>query len=279
MRPKKSLGQNFLHSTTAREAMIRAVGLGGGGLASAPCTMVLEIGPGKGFLTEALLETAVKVVAVEKDDELFDFLREKFAPAIKSGQLELIHGDILELIKGEALEPLRPHLENYQLVANIPYNLTGEIIRQFLESENQPAMMVLMLQKEVAERIVAKNGKESLLSISVKAFGEPKYIQTVRAGSFFPIPKVDSAILAIENISRHKLSSRSCLDDKKFFEIVRAGFAHKRKLLHRNLQCSTEILEKCNLNPQVRAENLNLNQWICLTKDLKNPSVSGKSSA
>lgn len=262
------MGQNFLHSTAARAAIVRAAGLTE---AKPPCK-VLEIGPGKGFLTEALLETDAKVVAVEKDDQLFSFLQEKFAEAIKNGQLELIHGDILELARGDTLGTLRNHLGqvgDYKLVANIPYNITGEIIRTFLESTKQPEMMVLMLQKEVAERIVAKDGKESILSISVKALGEPKYIQTVRAGSFFPVPKVDSAILAIENI--HPLST-----EPYFFQIVRAGFAHKRKLLRGNLQCSTETLEKCNIGPQARAENLNLNQWICLTKNL---SANGKFSA
>lgn len=270
MRPKKSLGQNFLHSTAAREAIIQTARLRGNATEDSPPDIgqtVLEIGPGKGFLTERLLEAVGKtgkVVAVEKDDALLAFLQEKFAEAIKTSQLELIHGDILEF------NP--QNLGRYKLIANIPYYLTGEIIRQFLESANPPEMMVLMLQKEVAERIVAKDSRESILSISVKAFGEPKYIQTVKAGSFFPVPKVDSAILAINNI-------KPLADSRAFFGIVKTGFAHKRKLLRGNLACSTEVLEKCKIEPQARAENLNLNQWLCLTNTLPNHSANGKLSA
>lgn len=231
-------------------------------------TVVLEIGPGKGFLTEALLEAVGKegkVIAVEKDDNLVEELKTKFQDPIKSGQLELIHGGILELPEGRL-----PY--SYQLVANIPYNITGKIIRAFLEAEKQPKAMVLMLQKEVAERIVARNGKESILSISVKAYGEPKYIQTVKAGSFFPKPKVDSAILAIKNISRQNFLN---LDTKcpsetetKFFKIVKKGFAHKRKLLRGNLGCSKELLKKCMINHKARAEELTLDQWLYLSKNL-----------
>jgi len=264
MRPKKSLGQNFLTSVAARQAIIRAANLTE---ARPPC--VLEIGPGKGFLTEALLKTGAKVVAVEKDDRLFEFLQEKFSDAIKSGQLELIYGDILQLT-----EDSLPCV--YNLVANIPYYLTGQVIEKFLTARNQPKIMILMLQKEVAERIVAKDGKESVLSISVKAYGKPKYIQTVKAGSFFPKPKVDSAILAIKNISRQNFlnldAERPSEAETIFFKIVKKGFAHKRKLLRSNLGCSAETLEKGKIKATARAEELTLNQWLYLSKNLSSPS-------
>lgn len=259
MKPKKSLGQNFLHSTAALSQIITAAELTTE--ARPPCT-VLEIGPGKGFLTEALLKSGAKVVAVEKDDQLYPFLQEKFARAIGAGQLTLIHGDIRAI----ALD-----LGRYRLVANIPYNLTGEIIRRFLESENQPELMVLMLQKEVAERIVARprhggaSGKESLLSISVKAFGEPGYVSTVKAGSFFPVPRVDSAILAIKNISRERLQG---IAPEKFFSLVRQGFAHKRKTLKNNLPEATNAFATCKISENERAENLKLDDWLCLAKNL-----------
>lgn len=269
MRPKRSLGQNFLTSVAARTAIVRAAQLGHDSQNPTEDSppWVLEIGPGKGFLTEGLLAAGAQVIAVEKDDQLYAFLQEKFGQAIGAGRLKLIHGDILHF--PSSLLP-----SNYKLIANIPYNLTREIIRRFLETENRPNLMVLMLQKEVAERIVglprAKSRdqiRESLLSISVKAFGEPKYIQTVRAGSFFPKPRVDSAILAIKNIRPARFD----------LDIVRVGFAHKRKLLKSNLNCSTEIFEKCKIDPQARAENLTLDQWICLNQQL-NPFASGKSS-
>lgn len=263
MKPKKSLGQNFLHSTSALKAIIHAATVT---TEVRPPYKVLEIGPGKGFLTEALLQAGASVIAVEKDDNLFELLQEKFASEIKSGQLELIHDDILDFAPKFFSTP---QALSYQLVANIPYYLTGEIIRVFLEADRQPRAMVLMLQKEVAERIIAKDGRESILSISVKIFGEPKYLKTVRAGSFFPKPKVDSAILLISDISRERLAG---VNPEKFFEVLRAGFAHKRKILSSNLKQiwprSTEVLEACKINPNSRAENLNLNQWQCLAQKL-----------
>jgi 16S rRNA (adenine1518-N6/adenine1519-N6)-dimethyltransferase len=266
MRPKKSLGQNFLTSVAARQAIIRAANLGPTTEDGLP--YVLEIGPGKGFLTEALLETAGKegkVVAVEKDDLLIEELAGKFEKEIKSGQLELIHGDILDLAPRGGGQASAPWGKDYKLVANIPYNITGEIIRTFLETESQPQMMVLMLQKEVAERIVARNHHESILSISVKAYAEPRYIQTVKACSFFPKPKVDSAILAIQNISKDNFKEVS---EEKFFSIVKKGFAHKRKMLRSNLNCSEEFLKSCMINPEARAEELTVKQWLYLSKNL-----------
>ena len=252
MKSKKSLGQNFLTSTAAREAIIHAAGL------REASSVVLEIGPGKGFLTEALLKTGAKVVAVEKDDRLVEELAAKFQDYIDSGKMELIHGDILDFDYN-----LIP--KTYRLIANIPYYITGQVIQQFLTADNQPQMMVLMLQKEVTERIVAKNGQESILSISVKVYGEPKYVQTVKAGSFFPKPKVDSAILAIGNISKNNFQEVS---EQKFFNLVKKGFAHKRKLLRNNLGCSAELLEQGKIKATARAEELTLDQWLYLSKNL-----------
>jgi 16S rRNA (adenine1518-N6/adenine1519-N6)-dimethyltransferase len=162
--------------------------------------IVIEIGPGKGALTEKLLERAGKVIAIEKDCELVKFLQEKFKKEIENGKLELIEGDILKL------RITNYELRKYKLIANIPYNITGAIIKKFLTEENQPEKMVLLVQKEVAERIVARDGKESILSLSVKAYGEPKYIMKVSKRFFSPEPKVDSAIIAINNISRGRFS-------------------------------------------------------------------------
>lgn len=216
---------------------------------------VLEIGPGRGILTGVLLSRAHKVIAVEKDKELVALLEEKFAKEIESGKFSLIHGDIREYqLKG-----------NYKVVANIPYYITGEIIRYFLSTENQPKSITLMIQKEVADRIIAKDNKESLLSLSVKAYGEPHFITKVAAGNFFPKPNVDSAILHIENISKKFFDG---ISEEKFFEVLHAGFAHKRKVLIQNLTSlgtKRERLEKIffesKIPPKVRAEDLSLAEW------------------
>ena len=200
MQAKKSLGQHFLKSQKAIETMVKTSGAQTGDL-------VLEIGPGMGVLTEALLQAGASVVAVEKDDLLIPVLEEKFEKEIKSGQLKLIHDDILNFdvskVPFGGSELPRGTLDTYKLVANIPYYITGQIIRIFLEAENQPESMTLLVQKEVAERIVARDEKESLLSLSVKAYGTPKYVEKVPRGAFAPAPNVDSAIIHISNISKN----------------------------------------------------------------------------
>src|SRR3989344_3189802 len=157
MRAKKSLGQNFLTSHAVAQDIIAAAHI-------TPDDVVLEIGPGKGFLTEGLLQKAKKVIAVEKDGRMVEYLKDKFREEIRNGKLELIHQDIL------SFDPAGCGLRvtGYKLIANIPYYITGEILRTFLSGDTQPSLMVLMVQKEVAERIVARDGKESILSMSVK---------------------------------------------------------------------------------------------------------------
>lgn len=252
---KKSLGQNFLKSPKFLGDIVEAARLQAGDL-------VLEVGPGKGTLTEKLLEKAGKVVAVEKDDRLIDFLREKFSAEITAGKLEIIHADILELNPSDYSLPIT----HYKIVANLPYYITGQFIRKFLSTDHQPSSMTLLLQKEVAERIVARDSKESLLSLSVKAYSEPKYIEKVPARYFSPAPKVDSAILNIENISRNFFASGS-ISETDFFEILHAGFAHKRKRVAANLKslCSTEkidtIFAELKIDKNARAEDLSLGQW------------------
>lgn len=254
---KKSLGQNFLNSKTVARDIVRA-----GELSSED--RVLEIGPGKGFLTSELLASGAYVIAVEKDDRMIPLLSEKFAEEIKNGKFLLIHGDILEKIENGSLSlPLY-----YKLVANIPYYLTGQIIRTFLGSESKPERMILMVQKEVATRIVARDKKESILSIAVKAYGTPKLIKKVPARYFTPAPKVDSAVLAIENISGRNFADTAT--ENLFFEIVRAGFAHKRKVLAGNLkdifgENTLIILKEVGALENARAENLSLHQWLAIT--------------
>lgn len=253
MKTKKSLGQHWLRSEAAREQIVKAAELN-------PASTVIEVGPGEGFLTEALLKTGANVIAIEKDDRLIEFLQTKFATEIANGKLKLIHDDIL------SFDFLVLGTRNYQLVANIPYYITGEILRKFLGAPvgRQPSQMVLLVQKEVAERIIAKDHKESLLSISVKAYGEPTYVKTVPRGAFQPAPNVDSAIIAINHISKSKLQPDQ---EELFWQIVHQGFAHKRKQLRNNLSCSTEVFAACKIDPTARAETLSLTDWLCLTKN------------
>lgn len=261
MKAKKSLGQNWLHSQTAIRDIVKAGNLRADDL-------VLEIGPGQGVLTSAILTTEAKVIAVEKDDRLIEFLKDKFSTEIKKKQLTLIHDDILNFDFSNFLKKKKNILKtsSYKLLANIPYYVTGQIIRKFLsEEEIQPTNLVLMLQKEVAKRITSKDNKESLLSIAVKVYGEPKYIKTIPAGAFVPKPKVDSAILAVHNISRKSFQT---FDEKFFFDFVHQGFSQKRKQLKSVLELGKEIFKVCHLKEDVRAENLKLSDWFCL---LNNP--------
>ena len=265
-RAKKSLGQHFLRSAGAVRSIVAAGNL-------TPSDTVLEIGPGEGVLTHALLETGAKVIAVEKDADLLPILAERFASEITSGQLTIIEQDVL------LFEPTKHGLKanTYKLIANIPYYITGAIFEKFLTEENPPNTIVVLIQKEVATRIVARDNKESILSLSVKAFGIPKLIAKVPASAFRPAPKVDSAILAITQISNTHFREWGIPTDEattKFFKVVKAGFAHKRKLLVRNLETVTsketisQAFEKNNLSPKTRAEDINLIHWIALAKSL-----------
>jgi 16S rRNA (adenine1518-N6/adenine1519-N6)-dimethyltransferase len=250
---KKSLGQNWLVSPSALAKIVKAADLQRG-------ERVLELGPGKGALTERLLMAGTEVTAIEKDRRLTLPLQEKFEMEIKNGRLTLLEADALNL-PASLLEDIHP----YKLVANIPYYITGEIIRTFLESDNQPIKTVIMVQKEVGQRIVGTTAyqaskdtqfKESILSVSVKAYGKPSLAGIVPRGAFRPVPNVDKDFFT--NIS-----------EKDFFDIVKKGFAQKRKFLKSNLGVSTEILTTCHLSDKVRAENLNITDWKCLTEQLK----------
>jgi 16S rRNA (adenine1518-N6/adenine1519-N6)-dimethyltransferase len=268
---KKSLGQNFLKSKLALHKMLEAGEVNN-------TDVILEVGPGKGVLTEKLLEKAQKVIAVEKDYRLIELLQEKFATEITNGKLELINADILDdrpFIKEEE--------KSFKIIANIPYYITGQFLRKFLETNHQPSKIVVMVQKEIAQRIVANDKKESLLSISVKVFGTPKMIMKVDKENFSPAPKVDSAILLINNISKKFFTENKILE-KDFFKILHAGFAHKRKMLIGNLKewlkknpstCHVDvsldkIFTEIKLSEKVRAEDITLNDWVSLVQKFTN---------
>jgi 16S rRNA (adenine1518-N6/adenine1519-N6)-dimethyltransferase len=245
MRAKKSLGQNFLMHQATADRIADAARLHAD-------DVVLEVGPGTGMLTRALLARAGNVVAVEADGELYARLAETFAAEIASGRLELVHGDIREF----DLSKLGP----YKVVANIPYYITGDLVRRFLESAVQPRSITLLVQKEVALRI-AREPKESILSLSVKAYGMPKYEFTVPRGAFVPAPKVDSAVLSICDISRSLFATPA--EEARFFALIRAGFAHKRKYLSSNLK---EAGFAVSVPEKARAEDLGLREWVDLAR-------------
>ncbi|MFZ2500498.1 MAG: 16S rRNA (adenine(1518)-N(6)/adenine(1519)-N(6))-dimethyltransferase RsmA [Minisyncoccia bacterium] len=248
MYAKKSLGQNFLMHARIAERIALSARLSSD-------TVVFEIGPGTGMLTRELLKLAGKVVALEADYELFEKLQGDFASEIASGKLELLQGDIRTF-------NISSLSKGYALVANIPYYLTGEIFRMFLTAENQPSSMTLLVQKEVAER-VSRSKKESILSLSVKAYGTPKYEFTVPRGAFKPSPKVDSAVLTIRDISRKNFLTKS--SEERFFALIHAGFAHKRKFVRKNL---LEVgLPSDGIPEKARAEDLLLSVWLDLSQD------------
>jgi 16S rRNA (adenine1518-N6/adenine1519-N6)-dimethyltransferase len=261
MYAKKSLGQNFLRSERALTAIRDAADPKGDDI-------ILEIGPGEGVLTEILLNYAGKVIAVEKDDELYEFLATHFESEIESKKLDLVHDDILNF-DPDTLSFYKDL--TYKLVANIPYNITGAIFKKFLSAKTQPELMVLLVQREVAERIVARDKKESILSISIKCYGKPKYVETVRAGSFVPAPKVDSAILLIEDISKDFFKD---FTESEFFEMVRAGFSSKRKKLSSNLagiypkDKVENAFVSLGLDTNTRAEDIDIDMWQKLGKSL-----------
>ena len=270
---KKSMGQNFLKSKEALFKMCEAGSVDSG-------DVIVEIGPGKGALTEKLLERAKKVFALEMDRDLVTILEERFKEEIKNKKLEIIEGDCLDFNPDTFFKNTQ-----YKIIANIPYNITGSIIRKFLSDvKNKPTLMTLLVQKEVAERIVARDGKESILSLSVKAYAVPKYIMKVHKRFFSPEPKVDSAIISINNISNKLFKEKS--EEELFFHLIKTGFAHKRKVLRKNLEnLSTlevrlpnikdvglpyinkidEIFKKLEINPKTRAEDIKFEKWIELS--------------
>lgn len=256
MEKKKSLGQHFLHSAHYLAKIVDAAKLAEG-------ERVLEVGPGEGVLTRELLARGVSVVAIEKDRRLVPVLQKTFAKEIAGGSLTLIEEDILQF----DISNCAALSGRYKVVANIPYYLTGALLKKLLTGTRQPMLMVLLLQKEVAERIV-RSKKESILSLSVKAYGDPAYVCTVPQGAFTPPPKVNSAILGVYDISYKRFKNKK--QERRFFELVRAGFAQKRKLLARNLEPLlgknySRILQNTRIPEKARAEDVPLAQWLTLS--------------
>jgi 16S rRNA (adenine1518-N6/adenine1519-N6)-dimethyltransferase len=258
--PKKSLGQHWLMDEQTLKAIADSADLN-------PDDTVLEIGPGMGTLTKFLVEQAGEVVAVEYDASLAS----KLPGSVKSANLTVINQDILNF----DLTSLPP---DYKVVANIPYYLTSNLIRVLSESANPPVKVVLLIQKEVAERVVAKPGAMSLLSVSAQFYWETLLGDEVPAKLFTPPPKVDSQILILTR-RQEPLFPRTVLgneQEKDFFRIIKAGFANRRKTLLNSLSGGlqrdkieiAEILKAANLNPSSRPQELSLDDWFSVYKQL-----------
>ncbi len=251
--PNKSLGQHWLKDRKILADIANYAQL-------KPDDNVLEIGPGLGTLTSELLRHAGKVTAVEFDSELARKLPAQFP----GKNLEVIKGDILKF-------DLKMMPKNYKVVANVPYYITGKIIQMLITAQNKPELIVLLVQKEVAERLAAKPGNMSILSVSAQLFADVSLGQVVPAELFTPPPKVDSQVVIFKMKNKPKLED---IDINKFFKIVKAGFSAKRKKLRSSLAGGLGlsknkiegILSQTKINPEVRAETLTIDEWIELTK-------------
>ena len=255
--PSKSKGQNFLIDTEVVEKIIDAANINSNDI-------VMEVGPGVGVLTGELIKSAGKLSAVELDRNACDYMRVEFGG---NSKFELIEKDVLRLNR------LESGFKNfgYKVVANLPYNITSKFLRQFLEQEPKPSEMVLMVQKEVAERIVAPVGEMSLLALSAQFYSDAEIIFVVGRNSFWPSPKVDSAVIRLK--LKEKLLQ---ISDKELFRIAKMGFASKRKQLHNNISAGLKIsseqakeaIKSCGFDEKIRAQDLGVEDWIKLANRL-----------
>lgn len=258
---KKSLGQHFLNSAVVPRWLSEAGEV-------KEDDIVVEIGPGTGALTIEILARGAKVIALEADLRAIEVLNERFANEIKSRQLQIWHTDVRRFTTSDLKLPNH----SFKVVANIPYYLTGHLFRIFLSGKIQPSLLVFLVQKEVGKRATMssnKGEKESLLSLSIQAFGTPKYIKSIGKGHFSPSPKVDSAIIAVQNVNQDNFKN---LHADHFFEILHLGFGSKRKQLVGNLSKQYDrtkalaALDKVGIPADVRAEDVPLEKWLELAK-------------
>ncbi len=252
---KKSLGQNFLHSSEIRDKILEAAG-------DITGKNILEIGPGLGFLTTKLLAKGATITAVEIDPRATQILQKDFS---HKEDFKLIKGDILQQNLDTIFEQ-----KKYSIIANIPYNITAPILRKTLsETKNKPEMAILMVQKEVAQKITDQK-KRSILSISIEIFAESSIVCEVNRECFSPIPKVDSAVIKLTTRTKPLITPEL---EKKFFTVVNAGFTQKRKKISNYLGgyfgiSSQQLLG--SINPNARAETLSIDDWILITNNFKN---------
>lgn len=266
----KKLGQHFLIEKEAIEVMTKAAEL-------TKSDFVVEIGPGFGVLTLPVAELAGRVLAIETDKKILEILK-----AVGSGysNLEIMPASILKLTgdylhdRFQEWSKAMSGKTRYKMVSNLPYYITSNIIKLFLDTQKKPEMIVVMVQKEVAERIIAEAGEMSILAISVQIYGKPEIVRIVPRTSFWPKPEVDSAIL---KITTYKKPPYDIPDQKRFFRIVKAGFGEKRKQIHNSIggglrldpEVVDEILIKSGIDPTARPQDLIIEQWVNLYHNLE----------
>ncbi len=250
--PRKSLGQNFLIDPNTLDKIADAATL-------MPTDTVIEVGAGTGALTERLAALARRVIALELDERMKPILA---AAALRHPNIELVYGDVLT-VNLAALLNNAP----YSVCANVPYYITSAIIKLFLEAPHKPQHLVLTVQAEVAERIIAAPNDMSILAVSVQYYAKPKIVTRLSPSVFYPRPDVASAVLRLDVYDQPIVDTP---DDKMFFRVVKAGFSQKRKQLKNSLGALTvnadAILQSANIDPRRRAETLTLAEWAALTR-------------
>ncbi len=257
IKPHKGLGQNFLVSEGLLRRIITAADIG-------PEDVVLEIGAGLGSMTQALAQRAARVIALEVDERFIPLLHESMS---SYPHVEVVPGDIL------AIDPADLVSSPYKVVANLPYYITSAILRHVLEARRKPSLMVVTVQREVADRIVAGPGAMSLLAVSVQFYGQPRIVAKAPPGAFYPSPRVTSAVVRID-VYEHPPTMVE--DTDAFFKVVRAGFAQRRKQLRNSLTHGLNLptdkvvkaLHRCGLDERQRAQELAVEQWALLYKEL-----------
>jgi 16S rRNA (adenine1518-N6/adenine1519-N6)-dimethyltransferase len=255
IKPSKKLGQNFLSDPDLLNSIVECAEI-------TRQDVVVEVGSGLGDLTARLACSSKKVIAVEIDNNLVSFTRKQFK---EYQSIKIIEGDILTT-------GLEPYLGNdqYMVVANIPYYMTSAIIKHFLELDTPPFRLVLTIQKEVAERIIEKSGKSSLLSTSVRVFGDPKLVRVLPAEVFYPVPEVDSAVIRVDRFTEPLVPNDKM---KVFFQVVRAGYSQKRKKILNSLSAGMQwekslthqILLNSGIDASRRPETLSVVDWLKIT--------------
>ena len=254
MPTNKSLGQHWLKDRDILAAIADDAEL-------APADTVLEIGPGLGTLTSEILRRAGRVVAVEFDAELARKLPGQFP----GKDLTVANEDILQF----DLDSLPV---GYKVVANVPYYITSKIIEKLMTAKNKPSTVVILVQKEVAERVAAVPGDMSILAVSAQVFARARLGVEVPREYFTPPPKVDSQVVILETLATPLVAPE---DEKAFFRVVKAGFSAKRKKLRSSIAAglaiskpaAEELLRHANINPELRAEDLAIEEWLCLARD------------
>lgn len=267
---KKRLGQHFLVDRRVRARVLKAAQIG-------PDDVIVEIGPGLGELTGELSRQARQVIAVEKDEVLATRLQQALGPA---ANVRVIVGDVLQMDPAQILKQAsttsgdKGAAPRYKVVADLPYNIASAVLRLFLEATVKPQLMVVMVQREVAENMAAQPGQMTVLSVAVQLYGKPRIAGYVSARSFYPPPKVESAILHIEPYPTPRIQ----VDDAGgFFRVVRAGFSARRKQLRNSLAQglglpqteALHLLTSAGIDPQRRAQTLSIEEWGAIYQVLR----------